>query len=481
MKHANDEALIFEALSQIETPKYDIAAAVARQRVSKTRPRLQPVRRGVVFAVVGAALALSVGAAAVAGVNGMWGAFFGPIPSNAVSTVGNSQTSGDYTLTVEDAIVDENSVLLLLSLRRTDGADIDPRAHLHTNTLGVQLRTDAGESHTGVSGFEDSQLSEDGKTLYFCYEHRRNEQTYNLLGQTLTFTADGVGIQCSDPDGSLYVRGGTAISLAPLAEQDIPVFDELELMTHGKISTTIREAVEQQDFSLALPLADCFPQSFPPYTLCGLAFTANGPVLALREGTFRSGDLVCTYVHADSLIDTRDGTRYEFSQSLGLDLADGTDVSLNMFRNCPLTVEDLPYLELEVSYSIDQLLSEEPFSLSFTPDSTSAITIPVEDTVTIAGAELHPTEVRLSALGILAYFDDDMEDAGFLYYDGTAPILTLADGTTLTTEWSGGHGSQNGSCAIRFAAKDETGQRIFFDTSQIQSVTFGDWELTIRP
>lgn len=201
----------------------------------------------------------------------------------------------------------------------------------------------------------------------------------------------------------------------------------------------------------------------------------------MREGTFRSSDLVCTYVHADALIDTRDGTRYEFSQSVDLDLADGTNASLNMFRNCPLTVEDLPYLELEVSYSIGQLLSEEPFSLSFTPDSTSAITISVEDTVTIAGAELHPTEVRLSALGILAYFDDDMEDAGFLYYDGTAPILTLADGTTLTTEWSGGHGSQNGSCSIRFGAKDETGHRIFFDTSQIQSLTFGDLDLTIQP
>ncbi len=481
MRYTGDEALIFEALSQVETPEYDIAAAVTRRRISQARPRLHPFRRGVVFAAAGAALALSVGAAAVAGVNGMWGAFFGSVPSNAVSAVGVSQTAGDYTLTVEDAIVDENSALLLLSLCRADGEAIDPRARLRTNTLDVELLADAGESQTGSSGFTGPRLSEDGRTLYFCYEHRRDEPTYGLLGQALTFTADGVGIRLSYPDGHLDVQGGAAVSLAPLAEQDIPVFAGSKLMTHGKISADIREAVERQDLSFALPQADLAPQSFPQYTLRGLVFTADGPVLALREGTFRSGDLVCTYVRADALIDTRDGTRYEFSASMGHDLADGTNVSLHIFRDCSLTAEDLPYLELEVSYSIDRLLSEEPFSLSFTPDSTCAVAIPVEDTVTIAGTELHPTQVRLSALGILVYFDDDMDDAGLLYHDGTAPILTLADGTTLVTEWAGGNGPQNGSCSIRFGAKDETGQRIFFDTSQIRSVTFGDLEWKLDP
>lgn len=375
--------------------------------------------------------------------------------------------------------MDENGALLLLSLRRADGADIDPRASLRTHTLDARLLVD-GESHGGSYGFENSQLSEDGKTLYLCYECQNNgSQACNLLYKTLTFAADGVGVRLSDPDGYLYVRGGTAISLAPLAEQSIPVFDGLELMTHGQISPSILEALERQDFSLALPMAELFPLSSPLYTLRGLAFTANGPVLVLREGAFRSGDLVCTYVHADALIDRRDGTRYEFSESRNHKLADGTNVSLNMFRNCSLTVEDLPYLELEVSYSIDLLLSEEPFSLSFTPDNTSAVAVPVEDTVTISGVELHPTQARLSALGILIYFDDDMEDAGFLYFDGTAPILTLADGSTLATEWAGGFGPQYDTCSIRFAAKDETGQRVFFDTSQIQSLTFGDLTLTI--
>lgn len=481
MKCTGDEALIFEALSQIETPEYDIAAAVARQRTPKSRPRLRPIRRGLVFAVVGTVLALSVGAAAVAGVNGMWGAFFGPIPSNAVSTVGVSQTAGDYTLTVEDAIVDENGALLLLSLRRVDGADIDPRASLRTHTLNVQLLTDAGESSTGYSGFEDSQLSEDGKTLYYCYEQRRNEQTYNLLNQDLTFTADGVGIRRSDPDGYPYVRGGTAISLAPLAEQNIPIFDGLDLMkdpyTYGEMKAAILEAVEQQDFSLALPLADSFPQ----YALHGLVSTDNGLVFALSEGTYRSGDQVCTFVYADALTDTRDGTRYESRRFCGLDSIYDTNIHLTFFQDCPLTVDDLPYLELEVAYEMDQILSDEPFALSFTPNSTSAITVPVEDAVTISGGELYLTEVRLSALGILVYYDGDiMDDCGFLFRDSTVLTLNLADGTRITTENYGSYGGQNGG-AIHFSAKDKTGQRIFFDISRVKSLTFGDLELTIQP
>ena len=131
-----------------------------------------------------------------------------------------------------------------------------------------------------------------------------------------------------------------------------------------------------------------------------------------------------------------------------------------------------------MSYWIDRLLSEKPFSLTFQPDKTSAVTLPVEEPVTISGVELHPTEIRLSALSLLVFFDD-MDTAGSLYEDGSAPILTLKDGSVIETQWSGGYGGGDGRYSVRFRVEDSGQERFFFDTSQISSIRFGDLEIPI--
>ena len=469
MTRDREEALIYEALSQVETPEYDIQAALARER--PTRPWVRSaVRRVVLLAAVCAVLAVSAGAV---GASGLWSAFFGPIPSNAISTGGVSPTAGDYTLTLEDAIVDENGAMLLLALARADGGEIDPNASLRTHTLDARLLVDGDQSTAvGSSGFTDTQRSEDGKTLHFCYELKTSGLGGSLLGKTLTFTADGVGIQLVGKNGYPSMEGGAPVSLSALTE--IPDCTGLNFSPRYEDLEKIFQAVEALGTSLPLPKAEEFPQ----FAVLGAVTTDKGLSLVLSQGMGRSNDLRCAHVQCDALVDTRDGARYGSTGSFGGELSDGTWANINFFGDCPSGAEDLPFLELEVSYWIDRLLSEKPFSLTFQPDKTSAVTLPVEEPVTISGVELHPTEIRLSALSLLVFFDD-MDTAGSLYEDGSAPILTLKDGSVIETQWSGGYGGGDGRYSVRFRVEDSGQERFFFDTSQISSIRFGDLEIPI--
>lgn len=71
-----------------------------------------------------------------------WRYFVPSLPQNAVQTVGASQTSGDYTLTVEEAVVDDSNFMLLLALTRADGEPIDPEASLTTNSMDLEVTVD---------------------------------------------------------------------------------------------------------------------------------------------------------------------------------------------------------------------------------------------------------------------------------------------------------------------------------------------------
>ena len=478
MKRDLDEVLIYGALSRVETPEYDIEAAVAARRaVRRKKVPLRPVRRLAVLAAVCAALALAVGAAAVAGISGAWGYFFPWLPQSAVAPVGVSQTSGDYTLTLEDAVVDGNGAMLLLALSRADGAPIEPEAHLRTNSMDVKLLAD-GASFGGSSGFTGGgQLSDDGKTLYLCYEAENSglRGGERLLGKTLTFTARGVAVQLRERDCYYCIRGGTPLDLAPLAALDIPDLSDLELRRDDTMEQAVNAALDQ-DISLPLPAVE---RDFPQYALRGCIVTEDGLSFVLTGGTDRSGDLVCTGAYADVLVDTRDGTRYDLTTSRGRTLPDGLQVSLYSFQDCPLGRSDLPYLQLEVAYPMDRVLSEAPFSLSFPADRSTAVAIPLDGVLHLAGTELHPSELRLSALGLSVSFADSMDDAGILYTEGTAPLVHLADGTDLVTAWQGGYGGGDGTCSVRFGAKDPEGERIFFDPEQIRSVSFGNLEIPV--
>ena len=99
-------------------------------------------------------------------------------------------------------------------------------------------------------------------------------------------------------------------------------------------------------------------------------------------------------------MDVRTGTRYSMYEGNQLTLPGGGSVILYTFRDCPLTAADLPYLELEVSYQIDKLLSDKSFSLIFTSDQSAALAAAVRSDVALDGIPLSLTELRLSALDV---------------------------------------------------------------------------------
>ena len=470
MKRNEEEARIFAALSRVETPEYDIAGAVEEAIGAGSHPQPHPLPRAALLAACLAGVLLL--AAVAAGISGAWRYFWGSeLPQNAVTTVGTSQTAGDYTLTVEDMVADDNGVMLLLALSRADGGAIDPEASLRTNSMDARLVAD-GESFLGSSASARSPDQDPGK-VYFCFETRSPGSRESLLGKTLTLEADGVAVRLREPDGFYHLWGEPA-DLAPLAGAWAG-----EPFETGHWEKEVKEALgaalEAQ--ALNVPLGGALGEEFPGHALRGALMTDDGLCVALSSpGKVRAGDRVCTSVSAEALIDRRDGARYEYAGGEGFKLSDGSRVVLWHWQDCHLTVADLPYLEMETSYAVDRVLSEEPFSLTFRAEESSAVQVDLDGTLEVEGVTLHPSQMRLSALGLTFYFSDSMDTAHVIYTAALVPVLTMKDGSTVQTEWDGGFGSRSDEegCAVAFGVKTEDGERVFFDTAQIRSVTFGD-------
>lgn len=479
MKLNSEEALIRAALSEIETPAYEIERAVrnAMRQDTAARPRHFP-RAALLAAALVAVLA--VGAAAVS-ISGLWTRFFpNPVPQSAITVVNESQTAGGYTLTLEDAVADDNGVILLLTLSRADGGDMDPGIRLSSKSMHVKLFADGEE----VGGGFDRQpvLSEDGKSLLFCFEGRNNSLSnfVSLTGKTLTLTADGVAVPIYSPDAFGY-RPEEPTDLSPLAEVEIPSLAPLghvDFMEDGDLEP-VRAAIAAQDISIPLPLGDEFPQC----AVRGAVILKEGLAIAVAQERGTCGGRVCTGILPEALIDARDGTRYDMEEGVGFPLQDGKDTRLYLytFRDCLLTAEDLPYLRLEVNYDIDEVYSTEPFSLTFVPKSDAAMILPMDKTVDADGVTMHIQELRLSALRVNLRFGDPMDPiSATLRATETAPVITLRDGTTVSTVWQGGSGGAD-ACSVGFLPETENGERVFLDTALIASVTLGGTEIWTAP
>ncbi|WP_294517729.1 hypothetical protein [uncultured Pseudoflavonifractor sp.] len=465
MNRTADEQLIYDALSQVVTPPCEIEPAVRLRLAAEgdRRPRALPRRTLLLAAAL--ALFLIIGAAA-AGVSGLWQHFWpgADIPYRAVTSPGVSQTAGDYTLTLEDVMADDSGIILLLSLSRADGGPIDPDARLSGHTVHASLLAD-GQSFGG-GGMDNPVLSEDGTALFFCcqLEDHRLSAGETLSGKQLTFTADGVAIPLYS-DNALGYQPEEAVSLAPLAELDIPEYDAGQ------------DAADLAHTSIPLPLDEKFPQ----YRILGAAVTENGPGILLSGGTAQSGDLVCGGVLPEALVDTRTGETYSLFGGDGVTLSDGTRGVFYTFRDCPLTAADLPWLELVISYQMDKVLSDAPFSLAFTADRSAALTLDIQTAVDLNGTALQLTGLRLSALDVSFTADNGIGDLSTLSDHGIAPVLTMADGSQIATVWQGGSGSTNGPSSAHFQPVGDDGNRIFPDTADIVAVSLAGQTVWTAP
>lgn len=478
MERNKEERAIRGVLSQIETPEYDMKGAVMDALRQKATPRRYRLPRAALVAGVMVAV-LAVGAAAV-GISGLWERFFpNPVPQNAISTIGVSQTSGDYTLTLEDAMADDNGIILLLTLSRVDGGSIDPEASISGRSTNVELWAD-GERFSAGGGLDNRVLSADGTSLRFCYEVRNNMDAQfgriGLAGKSLTLKASGVVITLYSSEAFGYRPDETA-NLSPLAELALPDFSYAEQLDHGGYDDLIYAEINALNLALPLPL----DEEFPLYTILGAADTRQGLAIALTDGRQSSGDRTCTGLVAPAIIDTRTDTRYDMHEGSGFEGNDGKAFMLYTFRDCPLTTADLPHLRLEVTYELDQILSTEPFSLTFTPDSGSAHIIPLNLTIPVEGTPLQANELRLSALGLNLRFSTGMDTVfDAIYHIKLSPVVTLKDGSTVQTIWQGGSGGDSG-CSVAFQSRDENGARVFLDTDQIASVTLNGVTLWAAP
>ncbi|HJC40341.1 MAG TPA: DUF4179 domain-containing protein, partial [Candidatus Intestinimonas pullistercoris] len=310
MERTPEEERIFRALSSIQTPDFDIEEAVRQRREQKPAPGRRPLPKAALLCAC-LLLALMAGAAA-AGLSGGWTWFFEGVPEGAVTTVEVSQTCGDYTLTLEEAIVDRRGAVFLLALTRADGGAVDPEAELRRNTVDFRVLVD-GVWLTGSMHDEEPVLSADGKTLYFCMEFRDMgwREVRSLLDGTITFQAGGVAKAPEEP------LTGT-VDLAPLAEREVPSLER------ERTREDAAQAVEQQD--IALPLSQ--DHLFPRYQVRGAYVQEGTLAVVVSQGESgqveRSGALACAGVTAGALTDSRTGQQYLCTGAEGFPLSDGT-------------------------------------------------------------------------------------------------------------------------------------------------------------
>ena len=71
---------------------------------------------------------------------------------------------------------------------------------------------------------------------------------------------------------------------------------------------------------------------------------------------------------------------------------------------------------MEVSYTVDRILSDQPFPLTFTAEKSSGWKLPLDGALELDGLTLHSLELWLSALDLQVYFQDEAE-APFSLYD----------------------------------------------------------------
>lgn len=454
MKRTPEEERIYQALSAVETPEAPLEEGV-RARLERRERHNRPYFR---MAVAAACLVVMLGAVVgAAGLSDAWRYFFPGVPENAVTELNVSQTHGDYTLTVEDAVADDAGLMLLLSLTRTDGAEIDPDLRMYFGDMRLEstLSLDGKQVLTtsGGYGMGGRRLSGDGKTLYFV-EGQSIHDVDSLAGRTLTYEVPALG--------KWYEVETATLSLETLAEQEIPTYAR---DPEADPPTRMGRLLAEQDCDLPIPAVEGFSGA----AVRGALMTEDGLSIAV-ESIHGVRDLTdCIGVEAGALIDTRTGARYEAVSSTTAYLPDGTEVWVTSFRDCPLTAEDLSWLELEAEYQIAQLVTTEPFELSFQVDTSAAVTLPLEP-IQAEGKTLLLRELCLSAREIALELElDEAYDASL-----RVPLtITLTDGTVLEPWNYGGHQSED-ACTLEYTLLTEDGAPCLLDTSQVASVTIGD-------
>lgn len=406
MKRNKSEEVIFRALQQVETPEYDILSAVKAAQAKGTSAKKKYILpRGALLAAC-LAVVLVMGAAAVS-LGGGWAQFFGTVPEKVITPVGVNARSGDYTITLEETIVDQDGAAFLLSLKRTDGGVLEGEPELYDMWLEIK-------DNPANMGFHNQKpvRSEDGTTIYDCIQFQHdNKDVETLEGHELVISFAGIinDEWTEDENDSVRLETVSLASLAPVMEQ-------------AQVNFGIYADMENPDFVTAMDILDAAAVSGTAplhkhgesFSLAGGVLSQDGKTLALslcgQREYFREENYLIRCVDTAALTDTRTGER--------VDIDDGPwgrgGYTVTLFElGQPLTLEDLPYLEATVEYDIVKYISDVPFELAFTvADSGYRKEYTLDQQVDVGFARfgyrhnLHVTTLQISALNLRLSFDD---------------------------------------------------------------------------
>lgn len=409
-----------------ERIRAQLAAQPVQQEVTSMKKKPLYLRAPLIAAALTAALVVT--ALAVEWTVG-WESFLGRTPREAVTSVDVSAITGDYTLTLQESIVDEDGAAFLLALTRNDGGIIEGDPRINGNLYYWDVKVDGERPNMSSSSYGPIH-AEDGKTVYYCVEFE-GQQTETLQGKTITFLCDGIVDMAWSEEEIDLVRRET-VSLAPMA----PAAKQLDMnysdVREGEHKPEIQTLIQELSAQAAVPLTK---KGEGKAQISAILFTNDGTpmvVVSNSRGQVRQGQYLIAFCTAFALTDTRTGETWECT---GFNWwGDDDGFYLCDFEGCPITKDDLAYYEVTVNYGAEKVLSDEPVELSFSADVGRQVIKTLDEDVDFfhyGSYSAHITEARVSALR-LRLTVDEMERASWEMdrsADNTQWALVEKDGT----------------------------------------------------
>lgn len=414
-----------------------------------------------------------------------WESFLGRAPREAVTPVDVSAVTGDYTLTLQESIVDDDGAAFLLALTRNDGGVLEGEPQLRGNLYGWDVKVD-GEFPNMSTESHQPIFSEDRKTAYYCMEFEAQGEQWDetsVIGRTITFQCDGV-VDLTWGEEELAESFET-VSLAPLAQTARQVDMSYEDICGGENESELLALVEELSAQASIPLT---LRGEEMAQVRAVFFTNDGcPMVAVsdRDRLVRQGQYLISQGVAVALTDTRTGERWAY-QSGTRRGDDENTVYVSGFNGSPLTAEDLPYMEVTVKYTMDKVLSDQPVELSFTAGEGHQRTVALDTNISfnyLGDCTAHVTGAKLSALRLELTFDR-LERSGWDWENhpekNTKWALVNKDGTrVLLCAPMIRQNEETGEGYIRLEGVDENGERRLIDPDQVAALDIGGREVRL--
>lgn len=408
-----------------------------------------------------------------------WESFFGRTPREAVTAVGTSAVTGDYTLTLQEAIVDDTGAAFLLALTRNDGGVIEGDPWLSGNTRSWNVKVEGRSPGVSEHGDKLPIRSEDGKTVYYCMEFEKWEQEErSLLGQTITFHCRGIFDMARTEEELAFTR--EKVSLASLTSTAQKLDISCDDISRARNDSQLEALLEELSAQATVPLTRLGEGEA---CVSGIFFASDGPAVAVdwhKDLVWQENNLLLSRPMATALTDTRTGERWEYRSAHRVYQMEHNDgFFLSEFKDCPLTEEDLPYMEVTVSYTMEKMLSDQEVELSFSENVGHQLTKMLDQDVDFSHYGdyfAHMTQARISALRVRLTVERMVlslgQESG---QDKTSWTLVQKDGSQIPLRGSPTQlDEQLGTGWIDLEAVNENGDRRLIDPSQVEALMVGD-------